>query len=71
MTRRRGDTTASPSTSDGGAVPLARLASPIGLDLGARTPEETAVAIMAEIIAQQWGSTGRRLTDTTPLPIHH
>ncbi|MEW2548499.1 XdhC family protein [Streptomyces sp. NPDC047002] len=50
---------------------LRRLASPIGLDLGARTPEETAVAIMAEIIALQWGGTGRRLTETTPQPIHH
>jgi xanthine dehydrogenase accessory factor len=50
---------------------LARLASPIGLDLGARTPEETAVAIMAEVVALRWGGTGRRLTETTPRPIHH
>jgi xanthine dehydrogenase accessory factor len=42
---------------------IARLSSPIGLDLGARTPEETAVAIAAEIIALNWGGTGRRLTD--------
>ena len=40
---------------------LARLASPIGLDLGARTPEETAVSIAAEIIALRWGGTGQRL----------
>ncbi|MFI6350156.1 XdhC family protein [Streptomyces sp. NPDC050560] len=50
---------------------LARVASPIGLDLGARTPEETAVAIMAEVISLNWGGSGRRLADTTPLPIHH
>ena len=42
---------------------LARLASPIGLDLGARTPEETAVSIAAEIIAGRWGGGGARLTD--------
>lgn len=40
---------------------LERLASPIGLDLGARTPEETAVSIAAEIIARRWGGTGRPL----------
>ena len=34
---------------------LARLRSPIGLDLGARTPEETAVAVAAEIVAGHWG----------------
>lgn len=43
---------------------LAKLSSPIGLDLGARTPEETAVSIAAEIIALQWGGEGRRLSDT-------
>jgi len=37
------------------AAGLARLMSPIGLDLGARTPEETAVAICAEIIALRTG----------------
>src|SRR3954471_19127929 len=40
---------------------LARLRSPIGLDLGARTPEETAVSIAAEIIGLRWGGTGRPL----------
>ena len=38
---------------------LDRLASPIGLDLGARTPEETAVSIAAEIVARRWGGDGR------------
>ncbi|WP_030908543.1 XdhC family protein [Streptosporangium amethystogenes] len=41
---------------------LARLSSPIGLDLGGRTPEETAVAIAAEIIALTWNGTGARLS---------
>lgn len=49
---------------------LARLSSPIGLDLGARTPEETAVSIAAEIVAVQWGGRGQRLQDTGG-PIHH
>ena len=48
---------------------IARLSSPIGLDLGARTPEETAVSIAAEIIAGRWGGTGERLAGTEG-PIH-
>jgi xanthine dehydrogenase accessory factor len=43
---------------------LSRLRSPIGLDLGARTPEETAVSIAAELIQLRWGGSGRPLTDT-------
>jgi xanthine dehydrogenase accessory factor len=42
---------------------LSRLSSPIGLDLGARTPEETAVSIAAEIISLRWGGAGKRLTE--------
>ncbi|MFG1944573.1 XdhC family protein [Nonomuraea sp. NPDC048826] len=49
---------------------LARLRSPIGLDLGARTPEETAVSIAAELIQLRWGGSGRPLS-TTRGRIHH
>ena len=49
---------------------IGRLSSPIGLDLGARTPEETAVSIAAEIIGQRWGGQGSRLTELTGR-IHH
>ena len=49
---------------------IARLRSPIGLDLGARTPEETAVAIAAELIQLRWGGSGQPLTATTGR-IHH
>jgi xanthine dehydrogenase accessory factor len=47
----------------------ARLHAPIGLDLGARTPEETAVAIVAEIIATRTGRPSSSLR-TTSGPIH-
>ncbi|CAL9392816.1 putative xanthine dehydrogenase subunit A [Streptomyces sp. enrichment culture] len=49
---------------------LARLRSPIGLDLGARTPEETALSIAAEIVAARRGGTGVPLTGAHT-PIHH
>ncbi|MEW2078302.1 MULTISPECIES: XdhC/CoxI family protein [unclassified Streptomyces] len=48
---------------------LARLRSPIGLDLGARTPEETALSIAAEIVATRRGGTGVPLTGLRT-PIH-
>ncbi|MER7891197.1 XdhC/CoxI family protein [Micromonospora sp. NPDC094482] len=49
---------------------LARLASPIGLDLGGRTPEETAVSVAAQIVAGRWGGTARPLAELAG-PIHH
>ncbi|MFI6574708.1 XdhC family protein [Nocardiopsis sp. NPDC050513] len=44
---------------------LERLHSPIGLDLGARTPEETAVSIAAELVQTRWGGSGRALRETS------
>ncbi|WP_344369942.1 XdhC/CoxI family protein, partial [Streptomyces indiaensis] len=52
-----------------GEPEIARLRSPIGLDLGARTPEETAVSIAAEIVAARHGGTGAPLTGSAR-PIH-
>jgi len=51
---------------------LARLRSPIGLDLGALTPEETAVSICAEVIAARTGADAEvRSLSSTDGPIHH
>jgi xanthine dehydrogenase accessory factor len=42
---------------------LARVHGPIGLDLGGRAPAETALAIMAEIVAERYGASGRPLIE--------
>ncbi|MER5767151.1 XdhC family protein [Streptomyces sp. NPDC001985] len=49
---------------------LARLRGPIGLDLGARTPQETALSVAAEIVAERRGGSGVPLTGAR-VPIHH
>jgi len=45
------------------------LMSPIGLDLGARTPEETAISICSEIIANRTGRNASQLRGGSG-PIH-
>jgi xanthine dehydrogenase accessory factor len=44
---------------------LARISSPCGLDLGARTPAETAIAVLGEILALRAGRQGGRLADAS------
>lgn len=50
-------------------VDVARLRSPIGLDLGGSSPEHTAVAILAEVLAVRHGGSAQSLSATTG-PIH-
>ncbi|MBQ1163223.1 XdhC family protein, partial [Streptomyces sp. A73] len=52
------------------SLELAALRSPIGLDLGARTPEETALSIAAEVVAARQGGSGVPLNGAHT-PIHH
>lgn len=49
---------------------LARLAAPIGLDVGAMTAEETALSIMAEVVAVRHGREGGRLSRSGAPRIH-
>jgi xanthine dehydrogenase accessory factor len=45
---------------------LARLRGPVGLDLGGRAPAETALAILAEIVAQRYGGSGVPMRERAP-----
>lgn len=53
------------SLAERGVVDLSRLHSPIGLDLGASTPAESAVSILAEVLAVRSAASTRPLRGTT------
>lgn len=54
------------------AEQIARVRGPIGLDIGAESPEEMAIAILAELIAVRRGRSGGFLADKTGhIRVHH
>ena len=61
--RTQGDRRARLRAAGVGEADIARLRGPIGLDLGGRAPAETALAIMAEVVAARYGAGGRPMID--------
>lgn len=51
------------------ATEIARVRSPLGLDLGAHTPEETAISILAQVLAERGNASAQALSELTG-PIH-
>ncbi|WP_278263227.1 XdhC/CoxI family protein [Nocardia sp. AG03] len=67
--RAHADRTARLRESGCAPADIARVHSPLGLDLAAHTPEETAISILAEILATRTHASARPLTDLDG-PIH-
>ncbi|MFE3543700.1 XdhC family protein [Nocardia sp. NPDC059177] len=71
MGSRRTHTDRTTRLLESGCTPadIARIHSPLGLDLAAHTPEETAISILAQILADRTGATAKPLADLDG-PIH-
>ncbi|UGT57547.1 XdhC family protein [Nocardia asteroides] len=67
--RAHADRTRRLSEAGLGDTEIARVHSPLGLDLGAHTPDETAISVLAQILAERAAATGRPL-EALDGPIH-